>query len=204
MSGRDPLQRLIAAAGGVDDVRLVVVEPDGRMTADVTVEGAVLPGSFNPLHAGHRRLAAVVAELAGTEVAFELSIVNVDKPPLEEVEVLRRLRQFHGRGRVVLTRAPRFIEKARLLPGVTFAIGWDTAVRLVDPRYYGDDERSMLAALGEMRAAGCRVLVAGREHEGVFRTLADVAVPEQFEDLFEAIPESRFRVDLSSSALRGE
>ena len=204
MSGPDPLQRLIAAAGGVDDVRLVVVEPDGRMAADVAVEGAVLPGSFNPLHAGHRRLAAVVADIAGTEVAFELSIVNVDKPPLEEVEVLRRLRQFQGRWRMVLTRAPRFIEKARLLPGVTFAIGWDTAVRLVDPRYYEDDERSMLAALHEMRAAGCRMLVAGREQEGVFRTLADVAVPEQFADLFEAIPESRFRVDLSSSALRGE
>ncbi len=204
MSGPDPLQRLIAAAGGVDDVRLVVVEPDGRMTADVAIEGAVLPGSFNPLHAGHRQLAEVVAALAGTEVAFELSIVNVDKPPLEEVEVLRRLRQFHGRWRVVLTRAPRFIEKVRLLPGVTFAIGWDTAVRLVDPRYYGGDERSMLAALGEMRAAGCRFLVAGREHEGAFRTLADVAMPEQFEDLFEAIPESRFRVDVSSSVLRGE
>ncbi len=204
MSGPDPLQRLIAAAGGVDDVRLVVVEPDGHMTADIAIEGAVLPGSFNPLHAGHRRLAAVVAELARTEVAFELSIVNVDKPPLEEVEVRRRLRQFHGRWRVVLTRAPRFIEKARLLPGVTFAIGWDTAVRLVDPHYYGGDERSMLAALGEMRAAGCRFLVAGREHEGVFRTLADVAVPEHFEDLLEAIPESRFRVDVSSSALRGE
>ena len=172
MSGRDPLQRLIAATGRVDDVRLVVVEPDGRMTADVAVDGAVLPGSFNPLHSGHRRLAEVVAALAGTEVAFELSIVNVDKPPLEEVEVLRRLRQFDARWRVVLTRAPRFIEKARLLPGVTFAIGWDTAVRLVDPHYYGGDERSMLAALDEMRTAGCRFLVAGREHEGVFRTLA--------------------------------
>ena len=204
MSGRDPLQRLIAAAGGVDDVRLVVVEPDGRMTADVAVDGAVIPGSFNPLHAGHRRLAEVVAALADTEVAFELSIVNVDKPPLEEVEVLRRLRQFDDRWRVVLTRAPRFIEKARLLPGVTFAVGWDTAVRLVDPHYYEGDERSMLAALDEMRTAGCRLLVAGREHDGAFRTLADVAVPAQFEHLFEAIPESRFRVDVSSRALRGE
>ena len=204
MSGPHPLQRLLAAAGGGDDVRLVVVEPDGRMTADVAVDGAVLPGSFNPLHAGHRRLAEVVAEIVGTEVAFELSIVNVDKPPLEEGKVLRRLRQFHGRWRVVLTRAPTFIEKVRLLPGVTFAIGWDTAVRLVDPRYYGGDERSMLAALDEMRAAGCRFLVAGRVHEGVFRTLADVAVPEPFEDRFEAIPESRFRVDISSRVLRGE
>ena len=37
---------------------------------------------------------------------------------------------------VVVTRAPLFVEKARLLPGCRFAVGFDTAVRLLMPQYY--------------------------------------------------------------------
>jgi hypothetical protein len=53
-----------------------------------------------------------------------------------------------------------------------------------------------------MQAAGCRFLVAGRVKDGVFRTLADIAVPAAFVELFSALPEQVFRVDLSSSAIR--
>ena len=140
--------------------------------------------------------------LGGREVVFELSVVNVDKPPLEEPEVRHRLRQFEGRWRVVLTRASRFYEKASLLPGCTFVIGWDTAIRLVDPSYYGDDEGAMLSALSSIRSVGCRFLVAGRAQQGVFHTLANVGIPPGYDDLFEAIPESRFRSDTSSTELR--
>ena len=201
----NPLQRLLASVdkGYSKGVRTVTVYPDGRMVEDESIDGVVMPGSFNPLHEGHRRLAQVASEmLGGREVVFELAVVNVDKPPLEESEVRRRLSQFQGRWCVVLTRASRFYEKASLLPGCTFVIGWDTAIRLVDPRYYGDDEVAMLSALSHIRASGCRFLVAGRTQGGVFRTLADVAVPPGFDDLFEAIPESRFRADVSSTELR--
>ena len=44
--------------------------------------------------------------------------------------------------------------------------------------------------------------MAGREHDGAFRTLDDVPVPRGFADLFEAIPESAFRQDVSSTELR--
>ena len=173
------------------------------MVEDEPLDAVVMPGSFNPLHEGHRRLAQVASEmLGGREVVFELAVVNVDKPPLEESEVRRRLSQFQGRWRVVLTRASRFYEKASLLPGCTFVIGWDTAIRLVDTRYYGNDEVAMLSALSHIRASGCRFLVAGRVKGGVFRTLAEVAVPPGFDDLFKAIPESRFRADVSSTELR--
>ena len=131
-------------------------------------------------------------------------MVNVDKPPLEAAEVLRRLSQFAGKARVVLTRAETFQKKARLFPGATFVIGWDTAVRLVDPRYYGGEDSAMLAALAEMWVAGCHFLVAGREQDGVFRTLADVAVPQGVRFLFEGIPESGFRADISSTELRAQ
>ena len=68
---------------------------------------------------------------------------------------------------MALTGAPTFHRKARLFPGTAFVIGWDTAVRLVDPRYYGDSEDAMLGALADMWSRGCRFLVAGRQHDGV-------------------------------------
>mgnify|MGYP003488302690 CR=1 FL=1 len=104
---------------------------------------------------------------------------------------------------MLLTRAPRFVEKARLFPGNAFVIGWDTAVRLVHQRYYDDSEAAMHAALEEMRDLGVRFLVAGRAQDGAFLTLADAEVPPRFASMFEGIPESRFRADISSSELRG-
>ena len=199
-----PLRRLLAPAGrGYDrTVRTVMVYPDGRMAAEEPVRAAILSGSFNPIHQGHEKLARVASQMLGTQVVFEMSVLNVDKAPLEESEVRRLLPQFEGRWHVVLTRARTFREKAALFPGCVFVIGWDTAVRLVHPRYYGGREAAMHAALAEIRAAGCRFLVAGRADGDSFKTLADVPVPMEFADLLEEVPESRFRLDISSTALR--
>lgn len=196
----DPIAALLR--GQADEFVCVGLDgapaPDGRVG-----EVAILPGSFNPLHHGHEALAAVASDMLGREVLFELSVVNVDKPALTHAEIEQRAAQFVGRWRVLLTRAPRFVEKARLFPGTAFVIGWDTAVRLVHPRYYGDSEPAMHAALDEMRHLGARFLVAGRAAKGSFLTLEDADLPEAFADLFEGIPESLFRADVSSTDLRG-
>ena len=200
-----PLRKLIEAArirGSGGGSNSVTVYPDGDMVADEPVLAGVLPGSFNPLHRGHEKLAQVASEMLGDRVVFEMSVVNVDKPPLEESEVLRRLHQFHGKWRVVLTRAATFREKAGLFRKCPFVIGSDTLVRLVDSSYHGGEDAQVHAALSEIRKSGCRFLVAGRTYMGVFRTLADVTIPEEFAELFEAIPESRFRDDVASTELR--
>src|SRR5262249_15844464 len=144
----------------------VRVRADGQFQTHAERPIALVPGSFNPVHRGHWQLAEVAARRTNGSVAFELSILNVDKPPLKAEEVRLRLTQFAGRADVWLTRAPTFAEKAKLFPGVVFVVGTDTAIRLVQPRYYGGSQEAMAAALAGIRERGCRFLVAGRVGNG--------------------------------------
>jgi len=191
-----PIQQLLSGEAGW------VVVRGGGQSVEGEAPGGLLPGSFSPVHQGHRGLRKIAGKLASTEVGYELSVTNVDKPALKEPEVLKRLAQFDNDETVVLTRAETFFKKARLFPSRTFVVGWDTAIRLVEPRYYGDDSAAMMVALAEMLAGGTRFLVAGREDQGIFRTLKDVSIPEGFEGLFTDVPEDQFREDVSSTQLR--
>lgn len=181
----------------------VAVSAEGRVrSGDVWAGLALLSGAFNPLHAGHRKLAEAAARWLGTPVLFELPLVNADKAPLAAAEAAGRAAQFAGWATLLFTRAPLFSQKATLFPRSVFVVGADTAARLVAPRFYRDEPLpSVLAAL---EAAGCRFLVAGRQWGGRYLTLDDLPLPEAHRDLFTSLPESSFRLDVSSSALRGE
>jgi len=175
--------------------------PDISIPIDAPRPSILLPGSFNPLHAAHVKLAEVASAQLGQPTAFELSVVNVDKPPLSREEIERRLHQFAGRATLWLTRAPTFLQKARLFPGVVFTVGADTVERILSPRYYRDI--TLDAALNEIRSHGCRFLVAGRVGaRGHFLCLDDLTAPARHRDLFTAIPAEVFRMDLSSTLLR--
>ena len=183
------------------EARWLVRRPDGTMEVEGAVPAVLLPGSFNPIHIGHREMMARAIERLGTPGGYELSVTNVDKPQLEKDEIERRLDQFEADDTVVLTRAETFRKKAAHFPGTTFLLGWDTAIRLVAPRYYGGEPEMMLA-LAEMMAGGTKFLVAGRSDQGEFRTLDDVDVPAGFAPMFSGIDEAMFRRDISSTELR--
>jgi hypothetical protein len=179
------------------------VESTGQGCPDAPLPKVLLSGSFNPLHEGHWRMAAVARELTGAPVEFELSVANVDKPPLPGEEVRHRLRQFGQLASVWLTRAPRFVEKAPLFPGAIFVVGADTAVRILDARYYDGGETGMRQALQRIAGHGCRFLVAGRiDSAGQYVQCAQLPIPAEYAGLFTQIPEGRFRCDLSSTVLR--
>jgi hypothetical protein len=198
LAGIDAIDELVA---GVID--RVTVQPDGQLMLSAPHSNLLLPGSFNPVHAGHVLLARVAEELRQQPLAFEISVTNVDKPPLAGDVIRRRLAQFAWKSPVALTRAPTFLEKSRLFPRTTFVIGADTAERLFAPRYYGDDEGRMHAALEEIAGSGGSFLVAVRaDASGRVRSLGDISIPRRYADLFAEIPEQRFRLDTSSSAIR--
>jgi hypothetical protein len=198
VAAAEPIDRLLAG-----ELDRVTIQPDGQVVLSAPPPSVLFPGSFNPMHEGHVLLARVAEEHTQQPLAFEISVTNVDKPPLAGETVRHRLAQFAWKSPVELTRAPTFVEKSRLFPGAIFVIGADTAERLFGWQYYGGDEARMHLALEEIANSGSRFLVAVRvDAAGRVRALNDIPVPRRYADLFTEIPEHRFRLDASSSAIR--
>ena len=163
---------------------------------------AIFPGAFNPLHAGHLRMAEVAMETLNRRVEFELSISNVDKPSLDYTEMANRAAQFSPAQTLWFTRAPTFVEKAALFPSGTFVVGADTVVRIADPKYYAGDERRRDQAIAQIAQSGCRFLVFGRIVANKYQTLSELALPSELRVLCTEVPEDKYRLDISSTAQR--
>lgn len=184
-----------------DDLTHFIYE-NGKLRKGDFQNGVILSGSFNPLHRGHTHLLEVGKYLTDKRPAYELSIVNADKVKLNVSELEKRLHQFTNNVPVIVTAKPYFVEKARFFPQSVFLLGYDTMVRLLNPKYYGDSISSMERALGEITLLECRFLVAGRMVNDVFMTLKDIRIPRSLQSIFQEIPEGVFREDVASKDLR--
>jgi len=177
-----------------------------RASVDVRLKGpprVILSGAFNPLHAGHCRMAEVASARCDAPVTLELSIANVEKPTLDFLEIEARLAGLADFP-VLLTRAATFVEKAALVPGALFVVGADTIARIADEKFYDGDYKKRDSAIAAIAAKGCRFLVFGRAVNDQFRLPSDLILPSQLRDLCDEVTESEFRQDISSTELRTE
>lgn len=181
---------------------LILISSLGQITS-LPKNFALLAGSFNPLHQGHQKLAQVVEELTNQPVIFELSIANVDKPWLDQETVIRRINQFINYKTIAITKAPTFIEKAKLFGACTYILGYDTAVRVLSDKYYKNKE-TMIEYLQHITTQGGKFLIAARSQDGKLKTLKDLEIPKNLEPFFEEIPVESFRLDISSTLLRSQ
>ena len=163
--------------------------------------GLLLSGSFNPLHEGHARMLEVAEQVTGRQGAYELSMLNPDKPSLDYHEVGTRLAQFDEP--VWLTRLPTFAQKAAHFPGTVFAVGIDTITRIDAVRYY-TDERGRDLAMADLARHGCEFLVFGRVDAGQFVQLDDLELSPTLRAMCKAVPAEMFREDISSTQLRAQ
>lgn len=160
----------------------------------------IFPGSFNPLHDGHRRMQALAEARLGGPVHYEISIENVGKLPLDFEDMANRSRQLTAE--LDFTRAPRMVQKARLYPGRTIVCGLDTITRVADVRFAEGSEAQRDQTIAEIAALGCRFLVFGRATPQGFQTLDDLDLPPALRAVSECVTEAEFREDVSSTALR--
>ena len=191
-----------------EEIRALVIAPDGALNESLPEKPLVLAGSFNPLHDGHREMLAAASELTSKVGYLEISIRNVDKPLLPRQELDRRAAIIASNGlSLIVTSAPRFTEKSSVLPGSSFLIGFDTFVRLLDEKYYPDHVAGAASAvensLNLIEENRCQFVIAGRtDEQRVFKELTAVEIPQRYRKMFIGLSESQFRFDISSTELR--
>ncbi len=162
----------------------------------------LFPGAFNPLHDGHRTMIRLAESILGKPVSLEISVFNVDKPPLDYFDIAHRDTALTEEYPLVFTHAPTFVEKTAIFPGLTFVVGVDTVKRIAQPRYYNNSSTECITALSTIRDRGNQFLVFGRQHGDDFETLDDLELPEVLRGICRGVEEEMFRHDISSSQLR--
>ena len=157
----------------------------------------VFSGSFDPCHKNHVFMAMCASKEYNAPVHFEISLTNVDKPPIDFISLSHRLdslRKYKDEafmGGVYLTNAPLFLQKADLFPNSTFIIGADTFNRLFDAKYY-DGTVDTPSILRHFKEKNVRFMVFRRKS-------VELSINPEVLEFCEIIPVDEYEDDGTSS-----
>ncbi len=179
----------------------LIKDKESFLSSSDSLPKAILSGSFNPLHKGHKAMHDHASKVLDSDIFFEVCIQNADKPTLNYEEVTNVIDQFSSSDNWLLTKVGKFTEKAMLFPNSTFILGTDTLARVVNEKFYLN-KKQMLAELEIFNANNNNFLVFGREVDGSFVSLQDINIPVHINSRFTEVTEKDFRLDISSTELR--
>lgn len=141
------------------------------MVADKEITNHVFfPGTFNPLHDGHRYMAnSVQRALPGLEIIHAINLDPQHKKTIAPLESLDKIAMFraevrpkYGNHSVIFTQGePLFVDKVKKRPDQSWIMGADTLLRLLDPAW-GIPTEDVYSTL----AADSKLYVFQREWEG--------------------------------------
>ncbi len=150
----------------------------------------IYPGSFNPMHWGHKDVMHMVSEMTGLLVEHQIERFPKHKPELSYDDMVR-LAEYS----VLFTSGqPLYIDKARRNPGKAMIVGVDALRQMLDPKWGHEP----VAMLDEFDKLGTKFYVPGRVISGVETRLKDIDVLG-FDRLFIDVPVC---TDVSSTQIR--
>jgi hypothetical protein len=150
---------------------------------------------------------SIAEERLRGKVVLEISVQNVDKPPIDYIELEHRLTQIaqvKPDQAVWLTQTPLFIEKAELFQWTTFVVGADTIKRFANLRFYHGNVNKFHDILRTIAYYHCRFLVFARRSKAGLESLETLHIPDMLRSLSDEVPPSVFTMDISSSDFRRE
>lgn len=204
---------IVVNSGGLEFTQpsAAIIRSEGATFINSGDDDIIFPGSFNPIHDQHQRMAQVAYEMTGKRISLEVCIKNVDKPALNYYEIsmrvnalIRAVKDKEWFGSIYVTNAGTFADKSQLFKNRTFMMGWDVYVRLNNSQYGNLD-----IVTKRLVDNGAKFLVFHRVSDGVpsyntvgFAEITAWTRPEIYAATTIVTPDKIVVSDLSSSGIR--